>query len=195
MEIGRHAEYNHIVFLLRPVDVGTFVRHLPADGLHLLCPAGIDFNLARLGIEHRVAAEEFLAHFLFHPHALLIELVAHLAAGGHGDEILTVHDLRHMVRRNAAPVADARRAVLVPAGIAAVGVALRVADEDRHIRVIHILIHDDVIALLRVAKVDEVIVVLGIVARDLAGGIEFPEQLRPEDGFHLRHRGARVQAV
>ena len=90
---------------------------------------------------------------------------------------------------------DAGGAVLVAAGVAAVGVALRVADEHGDIRVIDVLVHDDVVALIGVAEVDEVVVVLAVVAGDLAGVVELTKQLVAEDGLHLLHGRTRMQAV
>ena len=195
VEVRRHAEDDDVVFLLRPVDVGALVRRLPADGLHLLRPAAVDLDLPALRVEHSVAAEELLAHLLFHQHALAVKLVAHQAVGGNGHEVRPVHDLRHVMRADAAPVADARRAVLVAAGVAAVGVALRVADEHGDVRVIDVFVHDDVVALVSVADVHQVLVVLAVVAGDLAGVVELAEQLLAQNRLHLLHGRARMQAV
>ena len=115
VEFCRHAEHHHVIFLFRPVHIGAFIRRFPAHRLHLFCPARVDFNLAVLGIQHCITAEELFAHLLFHIHALLVELVAHFAAGAHGHKILPVHHLRHMVRRDAAPVRNAGGTVLIPA--------------------------------------------------------------------------------
>ena len=106
-----------------------------------------------------------------------------------------MHDLRHVVRGDGAPVGNARGAVLVAAGVAAVGVALRMADEDRDVRIVDVLVHNDVVAVLGIAQIDEVLVILAVVAGDLAGIIEFAKQLVAEDGLHLRHAGARMQTV
>src|SRR5699024_1087468 len=127
-------------------------------------PAGVDLGLAALGVQRGVAAEELLAHLLLHGHALLVELVAHLAVGGHGHEVGPVHDLGHVVGRDAPPVGDAGGAVLVAAGVAAVGVALGVADEDGHVGVIDVLVHNHVVALGGVAQIYQVVVVLAVVA-------------------------------
>ena len=78
---------------------------------------------------------------------------------------------------------------LIAAGVAAVGVALGVPDEHRHVRVVDVLVHDHVVALGGVAKVYQVVVVLAVVAGDLAGGVELAEQLGAQDGLHLGHGG------
>src|SRR5699024_2735702 len=131
---------------------------------------GVDLDLAGLGVQHGVAAEELLAHLLLHEHALLVELIPHDAVGGHGHEVGPVHDPGHMVGGDAAPVADAGGAMLVAAGVAAVGVALGVADEDGDVGVIDVLVHDDVVAGGGVADVHQVVIVLAVVAGDLVGG-------------------------
>ena len=195
VEVGGHAEDDDVVLLLRPVDVGALVRRLPGHGLHLPGPAGVNLDLAALGVQHGVAAEEFLAHLLLHVHALLVELVPHLAVRGHGHEVLPVHHLGHVVGRDAPPVGDAGGAVLVAAGVAAVGVALGVPDEHRHVRVVDVLVHDHVVPLGGVAQVHQVVIVLAVVAGDLAGGVELAEQLGAQDGLHLGHGGPGVQAV
>ena len=127
---------------------------------------------------------------------MLVELGAHQAVAGDGREVRAVHDLRHVVARDGAPVGDAGGAVLVAAGVAAVGVALGMADEDGDVRIVDVLVHDargrrDQV----IAQIDQVLVVLAVVAGDLAGVVELVEQLVAEDGLHLRHGGARVQAV
>ena len=172
VEVGGHAHDHDVVLLLGPVHVGALVGELPGDGLHLGGVAGEDGDLAAPGVEHGVAAEELLAHLLFHEHALLVELVAHQGGGGDGDEVRAAHDARHVVGADGAPVGDAGGTVLVAARVAAVGVALRVADEDGDVGVVDVLVHDHVVALRGEAEVDEVVVVLGVVARDLAGALE-----------------------
>ena len=90
---------------------------------------------------------------------------------------------------------NARSAVLIAAGVTAVGIALRMADENRHVRVIDVFIHDDVVAVIRVAEIDKVVVIFAVVAGDLAGIIELVKQFVAQNGLHLRHAGARVQTV
>ena len=177
------------------MDIGALIRNFPGNGLHLLGVAGEDGNLTALAVQHGVAAEELLAHLFFHEHALLVELVAHFAVGGDGHEVLTVHDLRHMVRSDRTPMRNAGRAVLIAAGVTAVGVALRMTDEDGNVGVIDILVHNDVVAVAGIAQIDEMLVILAVVAGDLTGIIELIKQFIAEDGLHLRHAGARVQTV
>ena len=195
MEIGGHAEHHDIVFLFGPVHVGAFVGGFPGNGLHFLGPAGIDFDLPGFGVQHGVAAEEFLAHLFFHQHALPVEFIPHEAGSGHRHEIGPVHHLGHVVGGDAPPMADAGGAVLVPAGIAAVGVALGVADQDGKISVVYVFVHQHVVALVRIAQVDHVVGVLAVVAGDLVAEIEFAEQFLPQHGFHFRHGGPGMQAV
>ena len=90
---------------------------------------------------------------------------------------------------------DAGGAVLVAARVAAVGVALGVADENRDVGVIDVLVHDHVVALRREAQVDEVVVVLGVVARDLAGALELVVEVVAQDELGLGGGGAGMQAV
>ena len=90
---------------------------------------------------------------------------------------------------------NARSAVLIAAGVTAVGIALRMADENRHVRVIDVFIHDDMVAVIRVAEIDKVVVIFTVVAGDLAGIIELVKQFVAQNGLHLRHARARVQTV
>ena len=69
------------------------------------------------------------------------------------------------------------------------------ADENRHVRVIDVFIHDDVVTVIRVAEIDKVVVIFAVVAGDLAGIIELVKQFVAQNGLHLRHAGARVQTV
>ena len=68
-------------------------------------------------------------------------------------------------------------------------------DEDGDIGIIDILVHDDVVAVAGIAQIDEMLVILAVVAGDLTGVIELIKQLIAKDGLHLRHAGARVQTV
>ena len=133
MKARGHAENDDVVFLLRPAHIGAPVRDFPGERLHLFCPTGKDSNLPALRVEHRVTAKEFFAHLLFHVHALLVKLVAHAAVVGNGHKVALMHYLRHMVGGDAAPMGNPRSAMLVSAGVAAVGIALRVADEDGNV--------------------------------------------------------------
>lgn len=115
-------------------------------------------------------------------------------AGDRG-KVRTVHHLGHMVARDGAPVGDAGGAVLVAAGIAAVGVALAVADEDRDVTLKDIAVHQHRITAVGMAQVHHIGGILAVMAGDLTGIVEFVEQLLAEDLPHLRDRGTGVQAV
>ena len=69
------------------------------------------------------------------------------------------------------------------------------ADEDGDVGVVDVLVHDHVIALGRKAQVDQVLVVLGVVARDLAAVVELAEQLVAQNLTGLLDARAGVQAV
>ena len=90
---------------------------------------------------------------------------------------------------------DAGGAVLVAAGIAAVGVALAVADEDRDVTLKDIAVHQHRITAVGMAQVHHIGGILAVMAGDLTGIVEFVEQLLAEDLPHLRDRGTGVQAV
>ena len=49
--------------------------------------------------------------------------------------------------------------------------------------------------MIRVAEIDKVVVILAVVAGDLAGIIELVKQFVAQNGLHLRHARARVQTV
>ena len=195
MEVLGHAEDHHVELLLRPGHIGALVGDLPGLRLHHLGVAGVDGDLAGVGVQHRVAAEEGVAHLLLHVHANLIELGAHEGVAGHGCEVGAVHHLGHMVAGDAPPVGDAGGAVLVAAGVAAVGVALGVADEDGDVAVEDVFVHQHRVAPLGGAQVHHVVIVLAVVAGDLARPVELVEQLLAQDLLHLRHGGPGVQAV
>ena len=89
--------------------------------------------------------------------------------------------LRHVVRADGAPVGDAGGAVLVAARVAAIGVALRVADEDGDVGVVDVPVHDHVVALRGEAEVDEVVVVLRVVARNLPRPLELVVEVLAQD--------------
>ena len=99
-----------------------------------------------------------------------------------------------MVCGDAPPMGNAGGAVLVSAGIAAVGIALRMSNQDGQIRIIDIFVHEHMIPLLGVAKVHHVLAVLTVVAGDLPRGIKFIKEIT-EHGFHLRNGCAGMQAV
>ena len=168
VEVLRHAEHHDVVLLLGIGDVGALVGDLPAGRLHDGRVAAEDGYLAGVGVEHCVAAEEGVAHLLLHVHAYLVELGAHQAVAAYRGEVRAVHDLGHMVAGNASPVGDAGGAVLVAARVAAVGVALGVADEDGDVALIDVLVHQHRIARAGDAQVDHVLIVLAVVAGELS---------------------------
>ena len=90
---------------------------------------------------------------------------------------------------------DTGGAVFVAAGVAAVGVALGVADEDGNVAVKDILVHQHGVATLGGAQVHHVLVVLGVMAGDLVGPVKLVEQLLAQDLLHLGHGGPGMQAV
>ena len=195
MEILGHAEDHHVVLLLGKGHIGALVGDFPALGHHHRGIAGVDGNLAGVGIQHRVAAEEGMAHLLLHVHADFVELGPHQAVAGDRSEVLPVHDLGHMVGGDAPPMGNARGAVLVAAGVATIGVALDVADEDGNVAVEDILVHEHRVAPLGGAQVYHMLRVLGIVAGDLVGPVELVKELLAQNLPHLALRGAGVQAV
>ena len=109
MEFLRHTEYQHVIFLFCPVDVGPLVCHLPADRHHFFCITGKNRDLSGESVQHRITAKEGMSHLVFHVHADFIEFIAHERAAVDRCEIFPVHDRRHMVAGNGAPVGDAGR--------------------------------------------------------------------------------------
>ena len=69
------------------------------------------------------------------------------------------------------------------------------ADEDGDVGVVDELVHDHVVALRRESEVDEVVVVLRVVARDLAGALKLVVEVLAQDELGLGGGGAGVQAV
>ena len=195
VEVLGHTEDQNIVLLLSPGYISTLVGDLPGYGHHLLGVAGVDGDLAGVGIQHRVAAEEGMAHTLFHMHADLVELGTHHALAGDGGEVLAVHDIGNVVGGDGAPVGDAGGAVLIAAGVAAVGVALGVADEDGDVCLEDVLVHQHGVTPVGGAQIHHVFIVFGIVRGDLIGPVELIEQLLAQDFLVLLHGGAGVQAV
>ena len=161
------------------MDIGPLVGNLPAKGLHLLGPAGENGDLPGFGVQNGVTAEELFAHLFFHEHPVLVELAPHDAFGGDRDKVGLVHHLGDMVGGDGTPMGDAGGAVLVPAGISAVGISLGMADKDGDVCVKDVLVHDDVVPGGGEAQIHQVVVILAVVAGDLAGGVELPEQLLP----------------
>ena len=195
VEVLGHTEDHDIVLFLGEGDISTLVGTFPGNGLHDLGIAGENGNLAGVGVQHRVAAEEGMAHLGFHVLTDFVKFGAHQAVTGHGGEVTAVHDLGHMVRSDAAPVGDAGGAVLVAAGVAAVGVALGVADEDGDVAVEDVLVHEHRVAPAGGAQIHHVIVVLTVVGGDLVGIVELVKQLLPQNLLHLGNGGPGVQTI
>ena len=100
-----------------------------------------------------------------------------------------------MMAGYAAPVGDTGRAVLVSAGISAVGVALSVAYENGDIAVVDVFVHEHRVASAGAAQIDHVLGVLAVVARYLPAPVEFSKELLAEYFLHLRYSGPRVKTV
>ena len=96
-----------------------------------------------------------------------------------GVKILPVHNLRNMMGCNGTPVGNSCRTVLISSGIAAVRISLGMADKDRHITVIHILIHKNRVSPVCHSQINHVFIILAVMADDLVGIPEFVEQLLP----------------
>ena len=195
VEVLGHTEDHDIVLLFSEGNVGTLVGNFPAQGLHNLGVAGEDGDLTGLGVQNSVAAEEGMAHLLFHVHGDLIELGTHQALAGNGSEVATMHDLGNMVGSDASPVGDAGSGVLVAAGVAAVGVALGVADQNGNVAVEDVLVHQDGVAALGGAQIHHVLVIFGVMGGDLVGPVELVEQLFAQDLLHFGNGCTGVQAV
>ena len=195
VEVLGHPEHHHVILLPGVGHIGALVGHLPALGLHLGGIAGENGDLPGIGVQHRVAAEEGMAHLLLHPHPDLVELGAHKAVAGHGGEVLPVHHLGDVMAGDGPPVGNSGGAVLIASGVAAVGVPLGVSDEYGQVAVEHILVHQHRVAPAGDPQIHHVIVVLAVVGGDLSGVVELVEQLVPQDLLHLGHRGPGVQAV
>ena len=146
MEILRHAEQHHIVFFLRPWHICPFVCCLPWERLHFLCITTVDFYLPGNGVQDSITAEKLSAHTFFHMHANLIELCPHERMITDRCKITSVHHIWNMMWRNTPPVCYSCCAVLIPAGITAIGIPLGMPDQNRYIRIINILIHQNPVA-------------------------------------------------
>ena len=85
--------------------------------------------------------------------------------------------------------------MLVPAGIAAVRIALRVPDENGDVRVVHIFVQDHMVAVRRKAQIDQMLVILAVMAGDLAGIIELAEQILSQNCPHLRYGRTGMQPI
>ena len=195
MELLRHTEYQHVVLLFCPVDVGSLVRRLPADRHHFFGITGKNRNLSGEGVQHRITAKEGMSHPVFHVHADFIEFIAHERAAVDRCEIFPVHDRRHMVAGNGAPVGDAGRRMLVPSGVPAVRVSLHVPHQNRNVAVKHIPVEEDGIAPPCGSEIYHVLRILGIMADDLSRWPEFLKKLLSEDGKRLLLRAPGVESV
>lgn len=114
---------------------------------------------------------------------------------GYGGEVLPVHDLGDMVGRDAPPVGDTGGAVLIAAGVAAVGVALDMADENGDIAVKDVLVHQHRVAPLGSTQVYHMRRVFGVVGRDLVRPVELVEELLSQNLPHFALGGTGVQAI
>ena len=86
--------------------------------------------------------------------------------------------------------------MLITARISAVGIALRVANQNRNVAFINILVHQHRRAMaLRYAKIHHMRRVLTVMGRQLAAVIKLIEQRLAQNLLHLRHSRTRVQAV
>ena len=195
VELLRHTKDKDIIFLLCPVDIGSLVCKLPALRHHLLCIAGVDRDLSALRVQDGITAEERMAHFLLHVHRDLVELVPHQRAIVYRREVCTVHHLRDMVACNASPVRDSGRAVLITTAVAAIGVALHMADQNGKIRVKYGLVHEHGIPALCGPEVDHVVGILGVMACDLTRMPERLKELRSEDGLGILLRAPGMEAI
>ena len=87
-----------------------------------------------------------------------------------------------MVAGNASPICNPCRAVLVTAGIASIGIALDMTDENRQICFKHVFIHENRISPVRKPQIHHMLRILGIMADDLPAVperiINFPSKKR-----------------
>lgn len=125
----------------------------------------------------------------------LIKLGPHKGVAVYRGKILPVHNLRHMMGCNGTPVGNSCRTVLISSGIAAVRISLGMADKDRHITVIHILIHKNRVSPVCRSQINHVFIILAVMADDLVGIPEFVEQLLPQDIADLLFRTSGMKAV
>ena len=195
MEKLGHAEYHYIILLFSPRHIGPLIRRNPGVGLHDFCISAVNLYLTGPGVQHCVTAEKLLSHAFFHVLANLIKFCPHKRRSADRSKILPVHDLRYMVGGYGSPMGDARGAVLIPSGVAAVGVALGVSDQDCHIAVIHIFIHEHRIAAVRGAQVHQMLVILAVMVDNLMRVPELMKQLIPKDVVDFRLRVLPVKSV
>ena len=76
----------------------------------------------------------------------LVKFCPHQRLAAYRSKVFPVHYLGHMMGSDGTPVSDSGGAVLVTAGVTAVRIALGVSDEDGHIAVIDIFVHQHRIA-------------------------------------------------
>ena len=136
-----------------------------------------------------------MAHLLLHVHTDLVELGAHEGMAGNRGEIRPVHHVRHMVAGDGPPVGNAGGAMLIAAGIAPIGIALGVADEDGDVAIEHVFIHQHRIPPAGDPQIHHMVIVLAVVAGDLMGIVKLVEQLHAQDLLHFRDGGPGMQAV
>ena len=190
-----HTEDQHVVFFLRPGDVGAPVGHLPTERLDRRRIAGKNRYLPGIAVEHRIAAEKLFPHPLLHVHPDLIELGAHQAPAAHRHKFGPVHDAWHMVGGDAPPVGDPGGAVLITARIAPVGVPLGMSDQHGDVGVVDIFVHDYRVPARGEAQVDEVVPVLAVMVDDLPAVPEFIEERLAQNAQKLLLGVFPVQAV
>ncbi len=155
----------------------------------------MNLNLPRLCVKHRITAEKFLSHLFFHKHALPVKLLPHHTVRGHRHKIIPVHYFRYVMSRNASPVGNTGRTVLISSRIPAVRIALGMTDQNRNIRIIHIFIHNDMIPGFRVPEILKMCIILAVVACDAPDRIKLFKKCIPEYHAHLFYSRPRVEPV
>ena len=163
------------------MHIGAPVGYLPAQRLHFFGIAAENSNLPAFGVQHRITAEKLFAHFFFHMHTDLIELRTHQAVTANRRKILPVHHAGRMMAGNAAPVSNSRSRMLIAAAVAAVGIALNMADHNRHIRVINIFIHNDRIAPAGRSQINQMVIILTVMIFNLSAEPKLIKQLPPQN--------------
>jgi hypothetical protein len=143
----RHTENHDVVFFFGEGNIGTLVGDFPRGLLDVFGRSGKDGNLSGLGVQDRITAPEFLAHFLFHVHTDFVEFMAHGGVVVNRNEVCLVHDFGDVVGGDGFPMGNTGRAVLVAAGITAVGVTLSMADQKSDIGLKDIAVHNNRVVL------------------------------------------------
>lgn len=72
---------------------------------------------------------------------------------------------------------------------------LGMSDQNCHVRIIHIFVHDHTVAPLCRSKIHQVVPVLRVMADDLIGVVKLTEQMFSQDLAHLCCRGSWMKAV